>query len=75
MHDHKPGKETATPANPDINTPCIKKSLYSYECQLQYFPFTDKDVGEHVAVITLLDYPEKSIKLAATVIKPSKPDE
>ena len=66
------GKINVAPPDAKLVTSCLKKSLHSYECFLQYLQFSDKDIGEHVAEISLLESPEKSIKLNVTVIMPSK---
>ena len=51
---------------------CTHVSIFSHHCYLLIDDYSNKDIGEYSAVITLKENPNVTISLNALVIKPSK---
>jgi hypothetical protein len=51
---------------------CTHISIFSHHCYLLIDDYSNKDIGEYTAVITLKENPDVNISLNALVIKPSK---
>ena len=64
-------KEGAQSQSNKYSPVCIHISIFSHHCYLHIDDYSNKDIGEYTALITLKENPNVFISLNALVIKPS----
>ena len=64
-------KEGAQSLTNKYTSICTHVSIFSHHCYLLIDDYSNKDIGEYSAVITLKEKPDVNISLNALVIKPS----